>query len=195
MKRIITISREYGAGGGEIGKVLARKLGYEYCDKSMILNVARQANIPVDSADRWDEAVPANFGFAQSLFEFYNRPLSEKLFAAQSSVIKEIGERGNCVIVGRNANSILKEYDHALHVFLHANERWRVRRMLEKVDGMTSEKMRDQMLAIDRQRRKYCSYYTNTEFGGAQYYDVCLDTGKLGIDTCVEVLLKLIREE
>ena len=88
MKRIITISREYGAGGGEIGKRLADELGYEYYDKSMILGVAREANVDVDHADKWDEVVPRNFGFAQSLFDFYNRPLSEKLFQAQSKVIK-----------------------------------------------------------------------------------------------------------
>lgn len=194
MKKIITISREYGAAGGEIGKYLARELGYEYYDKSIILNVAREANVAVENADKWDEVVPANFGFAQSLFDFYNRPLSEKLFAAQSKVIKEIGERGNCVIVGRNANSILREYDNSLHVFLHANTRWRVRRMLEKVEGTTPEKLVDQVASIDKRREKYCAYYTNTEFGAAKYYDVCLDTGRLGIETCEKILLGMINE-
>ncbi|MCR5267328.1 MAG: cytidylate kinase-like family protein [Lachnospiraceae bacterium] len=193
MKRIITISREYGAAGGEIGKRLARELGYEYYDKSIILNVAREANVDVEHADKWDEMVPRNFGFAQSLFDFYNRPLSEKLFQAQSKVIKDLGEAGNCVIVGRNANSILKEYDHTLHVFLHANIRWRVKRMLEKVEGTTEEKLFEQVESIDKRRRKYCSYYTNTEFGNAQYYDICLDTGRLGIDECVEILLQLAK--
>ena len=169
MKKIITISREYGAGGAQIGKAMAQELGFEYYDKSIILNVAREANIDVENVDKWDEAVPKNFGFAQSLFEFYNRPLSEKLFAAQSKVIREIGEKGNCVIVGRNANSILREYDHTLHVFLHANIRWRRDRMLPQVEGTTPEKLLDQVAAIDKKRRKYCSYYTNTEFGEAAY--------------------------
>ncbi|MCR5221762.1 MAG: cytidylate kinase-like family protein [Lachnospiraceae bacterium] len=194
MKKIITISREYGAGGGEIGKKLAEELGFEYYDKSIILNVAKEANIDVEHADKWDEMVPANFGFAQSLFDFYNRPLSEKLFDAQSKVIKRIGESGNCVIVGRNANSILKEYDHTLHVFLHANRKWRIRRMQEQVEGTTPEKLAEQVENIDKKRKKYCSYYTNTEFGSAEYYDVCLDTGRLGIEQCVKILLEMARE-
>ncbi|MBP5384918.1 MAG: cytidylate kinase-like family protein [Lachnospiraceae bacterium] len=194
MKNIITISREYGAGGGEIGKALAGELGFEYFDKSIILNVAREANIDVEHADKWDEVVPKNFGFAQSLFDFYNRPLSEKLFAAQSKVIREIGERGNCVIVGRNANSILREFDHSLHVFLHANVKWRVQRMLEQVEGTTADKLLEQVEVIDKRRRKYCSYYTNTEFGEAKYYDVCLDTGRLGIGQCVKLLLQMAGE-
>lgn len=194
MKKIITISREYGAGGGEIGKELARQLGYEYYDKSIILNVAREANIDVEHADKWDEVVPANFGFAQSLFDFYNRPLSEKLFEAQSKVIKKIGEENNCVIVGRNANTILKEFDNSLHVFLHANLKWRVKRMQEQVEGTTPEKLLEQVQVIDKRRKKYCSYYTNTEFGSAQYYDVCLDTGRLGIEQCVKILLEMARE-
>ncbi len=194
MKNIITISREYGAGGGEIGKNLASELGFEYYDKSIILNVAREANVDVEHADKWDEVVPANFGFAQSLFDFYNRPLSEKLFSAQSKVIKRFGEEGNCVIVGRNANSILREYDHSLHVFLHANKKWRIRRMQEKLPDLSPEKLAEQVDVIDKQRKKYCSYYTNTEFGSAQYYYVCLDTGRLGIDACVQILLAMARE-
>ncbi len=193
MRNIITISREYGAGGGEIGKELARELGFEYYDKSIILNVAREANIDVEHADKWDEVVPKNFGFAQSLFDFYNRPLSEKLFNAQSKVIRSLGEQGNCVIVGRNANSILKEYDHSLHVFLHANLKWRVKRMQNSVEGTTPEKLLEQVQAIDKKRKKYCSYYTNTEFGSAQYYDICLDTGRLGIDQCIRILLDMAR--
>ncbi|MBR4169668.1 MAG: cytidylate kinase-like family protein, partial [Lachnospiraceae bacterium] len=128
------------------------------------------------------------------LFDFYNRPLSEKLFNAQSKVIKRFGEEGNCVIVGRNANSILREYDHSLHVFLHANKKWRIRRMQEKLPDLSPEKLAEQVDVIDKQRKKYCSYYTNTEFGSAKYYDVCLDTGRLGIDACVQILLAMARE-
>ncbi|MBO4903316.1 MAG: cytidylate kinase-like family protein [Lachnospiraceae bacterium] len=193
MKTIITISREYGAAGGEIGKDLASELGYEYYDKAIILNVAREANIDVEHADKWDEVVPANFGFAQSLFDFYNRPLSEKLFSAQSKVIRDLGEQGNCVIVGRNANCILKEYDRSLHVFLHANIKWRVNRMQSRFPDTTPEKLLEQVEMIDKQRKKYCSYYTNTEFGAARYYDICLDTGRLGIEQCVRTILEMAR--
>ena len=111
MKKIITISREFGAGGGEIGRKVAERLGYHYYDKELILRSADTSKVDVESMRRWDEKVPANFGFAQSLFNFYNKPLNETLFEAQTKVIREIGEKGNCVIVGRNANTILKEFD------------------------------------------------------------------------------------
>ena len=104
MKKIITISREFGAGGGEIGRKVAERLGYHYYDKELILRSADTSKVDVESMRRWDEKVPANFGFAQSLFNFYNKPLNETLFEAQTKVIREIGEKGNCVIVGRNAN-------------------------------------------------------------------------------------------
>ena len=194
MKKIITISREFGAGGGEIGRKAAQALGYEYYDKELILKAARESNVDVESLLKWDEKVPMNFGFAQSLFDFYNKPLSEKLFSAQQQVIKAVGEKGNCVIVGRNANTILKEYDHALHVFVHADPYWRLERMKTKMPDLTEAKMSEQIRVIDKMRRKYCTYYTNTEFGVADYYDISLNTSKLGIDVCVQIICNLAKQ-
>lgn len=194
MKRIITISREFGAGGGEIGRKVAAGLGYHYYDKEIILKAARSSNVDVESMLRWDERVPMNFGFAQSLFDFYNKPLNEKLFEIQRGVIREIGEKGSCVIVGRNANTILKEFDHGLHVFVHAAPYWRMQRMKGKMPEATEAKISEEIRSIDKTRRKYCSYYTNTEFGVADYYDICLCTSTLGIDACVDILCRLARQ-
>lgn len=192
MKKIITISREFGAGGGEIGKKLADAIGYEFYNKEIILRAAYEHNIDVESMEKWDEKVPANFGFAQSLFDFYNKPLNEKLFEAQSKVIKEIGEKGNCVILGRNANWILKEFDNTLHVFVNGDPYWRMERMKIQMPNDSLSKISDKIRSVDKTRRKYCAYYTNTEFGHASYYDICLNTSHLGIDNCVEILKKLI---
>jgi len=194
MKKIITISREFGAGGGEIGRKVAKALKYEYYDKELILKAARESNVDVDSLLKWDEKVPINFGFAQSLFDFYNKPLSEKLFDAQYQVIKTVGEKGNCVIVGRNANTILKEYDYALHVFVYADPYWRQKRMMAKMPDATEAKISEQIRAIDKMRRKYCAYYTNTEFGIADYYDISFNTSKLGIDACAEIICSLAKQ-
>lgn len=191
MKKIITISREFGAGGGEIGKAVAKSLNYEYYDKEIILQAARSSNVDVESMIKWDERVPLNFGFAQSLFDFYNKPLNEKLFEIQRKVIMEIGEKGRCVIVGRNANTILREFDSGLHVFVHADPYWRMQRMKGKMADATEAKISEEIRIIDKTRRKYCSYYTNTEFGFADYYDICLDTSTLGIETCEDIILKL----
>ena len=107
MRKIITISREFGAYGGTIGLKVSEKLGYEFYNKEIILQAAKYSNVDMDSLQKWDEKVPVNFGFAQSLFDFYNKPLNEKLFAAQKKVIREIGEKGNCVIVGRFCENLI----------------------------------------------------------------------------------------
>lgn len=196
MKTIITISREYGAGGSTIGHLVEEKLGYEYLDKALILGTASEAQVSVDSVLKMDEVVPVNFGFAQSLFDFYNKPLNEKLFAAQSQVIRRFGEKGKCVIVGRNANSILREFDNSLHVFICGSMKSRVERMLKKemYEGTTEAKMRDIIEAVDKRRRKYCEYYTKTVFGDARYYDICLDSSRLGVETCADIICELAQK-
>lgn len=191
MKKIITISREFGANGGTIGVKVAERLGYEYYDKEIILQAARDSNLDVESLQRWDEKVPLDFGFAQSLFDFYNKPLNEKLFMAQKKVIRRIGEKGRCVIVGRNANSILKEFDHTLHVFIHAQSYARIQHLKEKMPDATESQIIERMKSVDRIRKKYCAYYTDTIFGMAEYYDLCLNSSQLGIDTCVDVICQL----
>ena len=113
MKKIITISRQFGAGGGEIGRRTAEALGIAFYDKDLILQTAKaSAGLSPAEVRRWDEKVPADFGFTQSLFDFYNRPLGDKLWEAQVKAIREIADRESCVIVGRNADYILREFDH-----------------------------------------------------------------------------------
>ena len=109
MKSIITISRQFGAGGSTIGRAVAEKLGYYYCDKDMILRAALESGslTPLEIS-KYDEKVPTEFGFGQSLFDFYNKPLDERLFNAQREAVRRVAEKGKCVIVGRNANIILK---------------------------------------------------------------------------------------
>lgn len=191
MRKIITISREFGAGGSAIGMEVAKRLGYEFYDKAIILKAAKESNIDVESILRWDEKVPMNFGFAQSLFDFYNRPLNEKLFEVQRDVIRKIGEKGKCVIVGRNANTILKQFDNCLHVFVHADPYWRMEHMKEKMPDATEAKISEEIRAIDKARKKYCAYYTNTEFGVADYYDISLNSSSLGIETCIDTICNI----
>lgn len=192
MKKIITISREFGAGGGQIGQAVAKKLGYYYLDKDMIIRSAMESsNLSPKELRMYDEKVPHDFGFGQSLFDFYNKPLNERLFAAQRSAILKAGEKGNCVIVGRNANVILKEFDYSLHVFIAASQYFRLQNLKEKMPDYSEEKILEEMKAVDKARRKYCTYYTNTEFGNADYYDLCLKSSTLGIDACVDIICNL----
>ena len=194
MKKIITISREFGSGGGTIGKQVAERLGYEYYDKDLIFKTAAKVNMTAEEAIKLDENLSHGFGFGQSLFNLYSSPLDEKLYEAQKNVIRELAEKGNCVIVGRNANAILAEFDATLHVFISANQNWRVRYLkADKMKDMSEDKILAHLQKIDKAREKYCSYFTNTQFGVAKYYDVCLYSSVVGIDKCVDVICELAK--
>ena len=195
MKKIITISREFGAAGGTIGRAVAERLGYEYYDRAIILRAAREFNLDVESVQKWDEKVQTNFGFAQSLFEFYSRPQGDKLFEAETEIIRKIAEKGNCVIVGRNANVTLKEYDYSLHVFISAEEKWRIEWMKKKMPDVPESKIYEELKAIDKSRRKHCMYYTDTTFGDSDYYDLCLKVSSLGLDQCVDIISEIAEQE
>ncbi len=192
MRKIITISRQFGAGGGQIGKKVAERLGFYYMDKDVILRSALESKtLTPDEIRIYDEKVPFDFGFGQSLFDFYNRPLDERLFEAQRKAICKAAEKGNCVIVGRNANYVLKEYDHTLHVFISASTRFRLNNLKSKMPDFTDDRILDEMKSVDKKRRKYCAYYTNTEFGDAEYYDICLRSSSIGIDNCVDIICSI----
>jgi cytidylate kinase len=116
MKKIITISREFGSGGGTIGKMVAERLGYEYYDKDLIFKTAAEANMSPEEAIKLDETLSRGFGFGQSLFNLYSSPLDEKLYNAQKNIIRKFAEKGNCVIVGRNANSCrIRQYPSRIY--------------------------------------------------------------------------------
>ena len=137
---------------------------------------------------RYDEKVPAEFGFGQSLFDFYNKPLDERLFNAQREAVRRVAEKGRCVIVGRNANIILQEFDRTLHVFVAASLRFRIRILQERMPGVSEDRILEDIHTVDRARKKYCKHYTNTEFGNADYYDLCVKSSSLGIEKCIDMI-------
>ncbi|MCD7725693.1 MAG: cytidylate kinase-like family protein [Clostridiales bacterium] len=191
MRKIITIGREFGAGGGEVGRRVAKELGLEYYDKDIILKTAvASKNLEPEQVRKWDERVPKNFGFAQSLFDFYNRPLEEEIWQAQRDAIRELANRESCVIVGRNGDYILREFDHCLRVFIHAGFEWRVKRMTAMMDQVPADQVAGDVRAVDKARKKYCEYYTGQVYGDARNYDLTLNTETLGIDQAVELILR-----
>lgn len=189
MKNIITISRQFGAGGSTIGRAVANRLGYYYCDKDMIIRAALESGtLSADEVRYYDERVPTEFGIGQSLFDFYNKPLDERLFQAQAAAIKKVAEKGNCVIVGRNGNMILQQFDRTLHVFISATEHYRIRRVQQDMPELKDSAALQKIRAVDRARKKYCKHYTNTEFGNGAYYDISLKSSTLGIDKCIDLI-------
>lgn len=193
MKKIITISREYGAAGNTIGHAVARRLGFQIYDKAIILHGAADSKMDVESVLEWDEHVQTDFGFAQSLF--HNKTNGDKLYDAQKEVMRKFAEHGSCIIVGRNANTILKEFDHSLHVFLTGDEEWRVKWMAGIRKDDSEDVIRKDLKMIDKSRKKFCKYYSQTEFGEAENYDICLNVSKLGVEKCVDIICELATQE
>lgn len=189
MRKIITIGREYGAGGGEIGRRVAKELGIEYYDRDIILKTAMAGkNLDPEQVRHYDEKVPKNFGFAQSLFN--SRAMEEEIWEAQKAAIRELAEHESCVIVGRNGNYILKEFEHSLHIFAHADSEWRINRMMN-LRNLTRDEAKETMRRIDKTRKYYCEYYTGNQYGDLTNYDLTFDTGKIGIDRAVSLILKV----
>lgn len=190
MRKIITIGREFGAGGGEIGRTVAKELGLPFYDKDIILKTAiASRKLNPEQVRKWDERVPSSFGFAQSLFDFYNKPLDEELWRAQKDAIRELANRESCVIVGRNGDYILREFDHCLNVFVHAGYQWRVRRMAGMMPGTSLEQVASDVKQADKARKRYCEYYTGKVYGDSRNFDLTLNTEKLGIERAVQLVL------
>lgn len=190
MRKIITIGREFGAGGGEIGRTVAKELGLPFYDKDIILKTAiASRKLNPEQVRKWDERVPSSFGFAQSLFDFYNKPLDEELWRAQKDAIRELANRESCVIVGRNGDYILREFDHCLNVFVHAGYQWRVRRMAGMMPGTSLEQVASDVKQADKARKRYCEYYTGKVYADSRNFDLTLNTEKLGIERAVRLVL------
>lgn len=189
MKRIITIGREFGAGGGTLGRRLAKELGIEYYDRDIILATAKaSAHLTPEQVRRWDERVPKEFGFTQSLFNFYSKPLGEELWNAQVHAIRELAAKESCVIVGRNADYILKEYDHCLRVFVHADRSWRLLLMRQEMPDTPWNVLESDMDTADRARRAYCEKMTGRIYGDSRNYDLTLCTSTLGLEKAYQLL-------
>lgn len=189
MKRIITIGREFGAGGSDLGRRLARELGIAYYDRDIILRTAKaSAHLSPEQVRQWDERVPREFGFTQSLFNFYSRPLSEELWEAQVKAIRELANKESCVIVGRNADYILKEYDHCLRVFVHADRSWRLLRIRKEMPDVPLSVLESDMDTADRARRAYCEKMTGRTYGDSRNYDLTLCISSLGSEKAYQLL-------
>lgn len=187
MKKIITIEREYGAGGRTIGRCVAKELGLSFYDRDIILQTAIASHkLDPQQVRKWDERVPSSFGFAQSLFN--TRPLDEELWEAQKDAIRTMANRENCVIVGRNSNYILREYDHCLHVFIYGSFDWRVKRMAE-LEHMSLEQAAAEAKRIDRTRKRYCEYYTGKNYGDSRNFDLTVNVEKFGVERAVQMIL------
>lgn len=191
---IITIGREHGSGGRLIGRKLAEELGFAFYDKEIIAMTAKKSGFTEDFISRMETTKTSSF-----LFSIYSAtqelPLSEQVYLMQANIIRDIAAKGNCVIVGRCADYILREEHNCIRTFIHAPIEERVRRVKEfyNEDAGTDEQVKTRILKQDKKRASYYDYYTQHKWGLAQNYNITLDSS-IGIDTSVEILKAVIRE-
>lgn len=192
MKSIITISREFGSGGHSIGEAVARKLGYRFFDRELVNQVAERSGFSPEFIEESGEYASAKNSllFAIATANQYTMngiSMLDKLYIEQTKIIEEIAQEGSCVIVGRCADYILREYRDCLHVFIHADMKSRAKRIVERF-GEQERPAEKRLNEKDQRRKVYYKNYTGRTWGQAQNYDLCLNSGVLGSERCVELI-------
>lgn len=195
MKRVITVSREFGSGGRTIGREIAEKLGYAFYDKDLIERIAEESGFSKEYIEEHGEGSPVRNYFA---YAFVGRDASgnsvgDYLWRAQMNIIEELAEKGNCVIVGRCADHILRKRTDCLHVFIHADMEHKKERIVN-LYGETSVSPEKRIREKDKTRALNYKYYTDRTWGMADNYDISLDSGILGEEKCVGLIVRLAKE-
>ena len=198
-KRIITISRAFGSGGRTIGKAVAQRLGIPYYDKELVDKVSEESGFHADFIEEAGEYAPVTNSF---LFNIAVSPnpmammntmsMADQLFVCQTNVIRRLADEGPCVIIGRCADYILKDRDDCLHVFIHADMAHRAERIV-RLYGETKQSPEKRLTDKDNKRRVYYKHYTNRNWGEAQNYHVCLNSGLVGVEKCADIIVDIAK--
>lgn len=197
MLPVITISRQFGSGGHEVGERLARELGVPFYDKALIAMAAKQSGLSEEVFANADEKatssllysmVMGSYSFGARVPGINEMPINDKLFIIQSDIIKKAAAEGPCVVIGRCADYILREHENCLNVFIHANKEERVRRSIAKKD-CEERKASDFVTKKDKQRANYYNFYSNKRWDDLQNYDITIDTSRFTIDQAVGMLI------
>ncbi len=204
MNTIITIGRQFGSGGREIGEMVADHFGIKCYDKELLSRAAKESGFCEEMIQNHDER-PTNsflynlvmdtYSFGYNSSSFVDMPISHKVFLAQFDTIKKIASEGPCVIVGRCADYALSDFDNVLNLFIYGDEDAKIRRIKERFDDVKSDdKARDMMNKKDKQRQSYYNYYSSKKWGRADSYDLCINSSKLGIEGTVKFIIQYIED-
>lgn len=202
METIITIGRQFGSGGHEIGEKLAEYFKIKYYDKELLSRAAKESGYCEEMLKSNDER-PTNsflynlvmdtYSFGYNASSFVDMPISHKVFLAQFDTIKKIADEGPCVIVGRCADYALADYKNCVNLFIHADEPTKIKRIMERFD-INESKAKDMMIKKDKQRQSYYNYYSSKKWGRADSYDLTINSSKLGIDGTVKMIIQYIED-
>lgn len=197
---VITIGRQCGSGGKRIGEIVAQKLGVKCYDKELLTLAAKNSGLCEELFETHDEKPTSSFlyslvmdtysmGYSNSAY--MDMPLNHKIFLAQFDTIKKLAEEESCVIVGRCADYALAEYPSVASVFITGNDEDRIE-YLKQLYKVETAKAKDIMVKTDKKRASYYNYYSSKKWGDSRSYNMTLDSSKLGIDGCVDMLLHYV---
>ena len=196
---VITIGRQYGSGGREIGRRLAKELDIPYYDKELLVEASKQSGICEELFENHDEKPTKSFlyslmtgvqthGGAAPMY--LDMPLNHRMFLAQFDAIRKLAGEGPCVVVGRCADYVLRDQKNVINVFLKADMEHRRERAIER--GADPQKAEETVRKNDKDRAAYYNYYATSTWGDVNNYDLCVDTGKLGYDGAVQLIIDYV---
>ena len=195
-KLIITIGRQFGSGGREIGIALAKELGIKFYDKEMLKRAAKESGLCEELFESHDEKPTNSFLYSLvmdtyslgfSTGSFSDMPINHKVFLAQFDTIKKIASEESCVMVGRCADYALEEFDNVINIFVYADLDKRIEKIANELN-VSKQKAKDIVTKNDKRRASYYNYYTNKEWGAANSYDLCINSSKIGIEGTVKAI-------
>ena len=197
-KKIITISREFGSGGRSIGRQVAEKLGIPFYDKELVEQVALESGFAPKFVEEHGEHAPGKsflaYAFAPQGVPGVMNGLStaDFLWNIQCNVILQLADKGPCVIVGRNADYILKDRKDVLNVFIHADKDFRADRIV-RLYGESEKSPEARLNEKDKRRKVNYQHYTGRTWGASQNYDVCFNSAKLGVDAVADMIVEIVK--
>ena len=198
---IITIGRQYGSAGREIGSKVAEAFGIKLYDKEMLARAAKESGICEEIFETHDEKPTNSFlyslvmdtysmGYSGSTYT--DMPINHKVFLAQFDAIKKIADEGPCILVGRCADYALESYPNVVSVFIHADlDAW-IRRIARLYD-LTDAKAKDMIVKADKKRASYYNYYTNKKWSDSASYELCLNSSELGIEGTAKAIEQYVQ--
>ena len=202
MNTIITIGRQFGSAGREIGQKVAAQFGIQCLDKELLSRAAKESGLCEEMLENHDER-PTNsflynlvmdtYSFGYNSSSFVDMPISHKVFLAQFDAIKKIADEGPCVIVGRCADYALADYKNHISLFIYGDMEHKVKRIMERYD-LSEAKAREMILKKDKQRQSYYNYYSSKKWGRADSYDLCINSSVLGLDGTANLIVEYVKE-
>ena len=204
MNTLITIGRQFGSGGREIGEKVAEYYKIPCYDKSLVAKVAQNSGFCQEMIKEHDERPTSSFlynlvmdtySFGYNASSFVDMPISQKVYLAQYDTIKKLAGEGPAVFIGRCADSVLSDFENVINIFIHADESFRIRQIMQRYQDIdTPQKASDMMNKKDKERQSYYNYYTSKKWGRSDSYDLCINTAMLGIEGSVKLIVQCVED-